>query len=122
MSDQEEEALKVIQSHRQGVLQSELWKLLDIDSRKCSRIVKRLLDAGLIERIEFRSDGIKTYLLRAKKRAIDPPASSLREVRFFPASAAIGSAPPRKSARSFSTGCTNLLLKSIRNKAAHFPS
>jgi DNA-binding Lrp family transcriptional regulator len=72
MADQEEEALKIIQSHRQGVLQSELWKLLDIDSRKCSRIVKRLLDAGLIERIEFRSDGIKTYLLRAKKRAIDP--------------------------------------------------
>nr|WP_303715591.1 winged helix-turn-helix transcriptional regulator [Methanoculleus marisnigri] len=72
MADQEEEALKVIQSHRQGVLQSDLWKLLGIDSRKCSRIVKRLLDAGLIERIEFRSDGIKTYLLRAKKRAIDP--------------------------------------------------
>ena len=62
MSDQEEEAFKVIQSHRQGVLQSELWKVLNIDSRKCSRIVKRLLDAGLIERIEFRSDGIKTYL------------------------------------------------------------
>jgi DNA-binding Lrp family transcriptional regulator len=72
MTDQEEEALNLIQSHRQGVLQSELWKLLDIDSRKCSRIVKRLIDAGLIERIEFRSDGIKTYLLRAKKRAIDP--------------------------------------------------
>jgi len=72
MSDQEEEALKIIQSQRQGVLQSELWKILEIDSRKCSRIVKRLLDAGLIERVEFRSDGIKTYLLRAKKRAIDP--------------------------------------------------
>ncbi|MBP7145608.1 MAG: winged helix-turn-helix transcriptional regulator, partial [Methanoculleus sp.] len=50
MSDQEEEALKVIQSSRQGVLQSDLWKELEIDSRKCSRIVKRLLDAGLIER------------------------------------------------------------------------
>jgi len=72
MPDQEEEALKVIQSHRQGVLQSELWKLLDIDSRKCSRIVKRLLDAGLIERVEFRSDGIKTYMLTANKRAVDP--------------------------------------------------
>ncbi len=72
MTDQEEEALNLIQSRRQGVLQSELWKLLDIDSRKCSRIVKRLLDSGLIERIEFRDEGIKTYLLRAKKRAIDP--------------------------------------------------
>lgn len=72
MPDQEEEALKVIQSQRQGILQSTLWKHLNIDSRKCSRIVKRLLDAGLIERVEFRSDGIKTYLLRAKRRAIDP--------------------------------------------------
>ncbi|MFY9195009.1 MAG: MarR family transcriptional regulator [Methanoculleus sp.] len=72
MSDQEEEALKIIQSQRQGVLQSELWKILGIDSRKCSRIVKRLLDAGLIDRVEYRSDGIKTYLLQAKKRAVDP--------------------------------------------------
>lgn len=72
MPDLEEEALETIQSRRQGVLQSELWKLLDIDSRKCSRIVKRLLDAGLIERTEYRSDGIKTYLLRAKRQAIDP--------------------------------------------------
>ncbi|RXE56159.1 AsnC family transcriptional regulator [Methanoculleus taiwanensis] len=72
MNDQEEAALSLIQSHRQGVRQSDLWKLLEIDSRKCSRIVKRLLDSGLIERIEFREEGIKTYLLRAKKRAIDP--------------------------------------------------
>ncbi len=72
MTEQEEEALHIIQTHRQGILQSELWKELNIDSRKCSRIVKRLLDAGLIERIEYRSDGIRTYLLRAKTRAIDP--------------------------------------------------
>ncbi|KUG20434.1 MAG: winged helix-turn-helix transcriptional regulator [Methanomicrobiaceae archaeon] len=72
MTDLAEEALNLIQSHRQGILQSELWKQLNIDSRKCSRIVKRLLDAGQIERIEFRNEGIKTYLLRAKKKAADP--------------------------------------------------
>jgi len=71
-TDLVEEALNLIQSRRQGVLQSELWKALNIDSRKCSRVVKKLLDTGLIERVEFRDEGIKTYVLRAKKRAVDP--------------------------------------------------
>jgi len=72
MPDIIEEAFKTIQSHPEGVLQSELWKLLDIDSRKCSRVVKKLLDAELIERIEYRDEGIKTYKLRARKRSVDP--------------------------------------------------
>lgn len=68
-----DEALRVIQSKSDGVLQSELWKLLDVDSRKCSRIVKRLIDLGMVERHEFRKNGIKTYLLKStKKRVIDP--------------------------------------------------
>ncbi|HUU75267.1 MAG TPA: Lrp/AsnC family transcriptional regulator [Methanoregulaceae archaeon] len=71
MSDPDE-ALKVIQSKSDGVLQSELWKIMNVDSRKCSRIVKKLLDSGLIERIEFRKDGIKTFILKAKRRPVDP--------------------------------------------------
>ena len=43
MADHAEKALRIIQSSREGVLQSELWKLLGVDSRKCSRIVKKLL-------------------------------------------------------------------------------
>lgn len=70
MASVEEEALRLIQSTPGGVLQSELWKILHIDSRKCSRVVKKLLDAGLIERVEHRQDGIKTYLLRARKKTI----------------------------------------------------
>ncbi|MDD1718793.1 MAG: Lrp/AsnC family transcriptional regulator [Methanoregulaceae archaeon] len=72
MSNPVEDALKVIQSRPEGVLQSELWKILDVDSRKCSRIVKKLLETGLVERAEFKREGIKTYLLRAKQRPIDP--------------------------------------------------
>ena len=68
----DEDALKLIQLKAEGVLQSDLWKLLDVDSRKCSRIVKKLLDADLIERIEFRKNGIKTFILRAKRRPVDP--------------------------------------------------
>jgi len=72
MSNPVDEAFKVIHSHPEGVLQSELWKILDVDSRKCSRIVKRLLDSGLIERIEYKKDGIKTYVLKATRRPVDP--------------------------------------------------
>jgi len=72
MQKTDDDALKLIQQKADGVLQSDLWKLLDVDSRKCSRIVKKLLDADLIERIEFRKNGIKTFILRAKRRPIDP--------------------------------------------------
>ncbi|ACL16853.1 helix-turn-helix transcriptional regulator [Methanosphaerula palustris] len=67
-----EDALKLIQSNPDGVLQSELWKLLGVDSRKCSRIVKKLLDDELIERLEYRKDGIKTFILKAKRNPVDP--------------------------------------------------
>jgi DNA-binding Lrp family transcriptional regulator len=72
MADIAAQALRIIQSSPDGVLQSELWKLLGVDSRKCSRIVKKLLDAGEIERIEFKGDGIKTYTLRAVKKSVSP--------------------------------------------------
>lgn len=68
----EDEALSIIQSRPDGVLQSELWKLLNIDSRKCSRVVKKLSDAGLIDRLEYREEGLKTYLLKARRQAVDP--------------------------------------------------
>ena len=72
MADPEEEAFKLIQSRPDGVLQSELWKELGLDSRKCSRIVKKLDENGLIDRVEYRKDGIKTYLLRAKSKPVNP--------------------------------------------------
>jgi Lrp/AsnC family leucine-responsive transcriptional regulator len=72
MADPVEEGLKLIQSRPEGVLQSELWKELGVDSRKCSRIVKQLEEKGLIDRIEYRKDGIKTYLLRAKRQPVQP--------------------------------------------------
>jgi DNA-binding Lrp family transcriptional regulator len=72
MPDLAAKALRIIQASPDGVLQSELWKLLKVDSRKCSRIVKKLLDAGEIERIEFKGDGIKTYTLRAVRKSVSP--------------------------------------------------
>jgi Lrp/AsnC family leucine-responsive transcriptional regulator len=71
-ADPVDEGLKLIQSRPEGILQSELWKELGVDSRKCSRIVKKLEESGLINREDFKKDGIKTYLLRAKKQPVNP--------------------------------------------------
>ncbi|WP_341537101.1 Lrp/AsnC family transcriptional regulator [Methanosarcina barkeri] len=40
---------------------------MNIDSRKCSRIIKKLLDKDLIVREVGVSNGARTYLLKAKE-------------------------------------------------------
>jgi len=71
-ADSVDEGLRLIQSKPEGILQSELWKELGVDSRKCSRIVKRLEESGLIDRVDFKKEGIKTYLLRARQQPVNP--------------------------------------------------
>ena len=65
--DLEEEAYNIIKSHKEGVFQNLIWKELNIDSRKCSRIIKKLLDKDLIVREVGVSNGARTYLLKAKE-------------------------------------------------------
>ncbi len=65
--DLEEEAYNIIRRHKDGVFQNVIWKELDIDSRKCSRIIKKLLDKDLIIREIAVSNGARTYLLKAKE-------------------------------------------------------
>ncbi|VVB70403.1 Uncharacterised protein [uncultured archaeon] len=71
-----EEALEYIKSHPDGALQSDLWKALKIDSRKCSRIIAKLLKDNLISREVETVDGIRTYRLfyaeKARGRRFDP--------------------------------------------------
>lgn len=71
-----EEALEYIKSHPEGALQSDLWKNLKIDSRKCSRIVAKLLKDNLITREVESADGIRTYRLfcaeKSHGRRFDP--------------------------------------------------
>ena len=71
-TDPVDDALKLIKSNPEGILQSKLWKELGVDSRKCSRIVKKLEESGLIVREDFKKDGIKTFLLRAKRQPVNP--------------------------------------------------
>lgn len=58
----ERRALRLIESG-DGLPQSELWKELDVSSRKGSRIASSLEDRGLIEREEDVYEGNRTYIL-----------------------------------------------------------
>ncbi|MCS7121815.1 MAG: MarR family transcriptional regulator [Archaeoglobaceae archaeon] len=70
--DTKDEVLRIIKE-RGGVLQKDLWKELNIDSSKCSRILRKLEKDGLVKRIEVVVDGVKTFkivpveLLEGKK-------------------------------------------------------
>lgn len=63
----EETALNLIREHNEGIFQNQLWKMLEIDSRKCSRIVSKLLDDNLIIRESAVSNGARTYLLKVRE-------------------------------------------------------
>jgi len=65
------------------VLQSDLWKALDIDSRKCSRIVAKLLKDNLITREMETSDGIRTYRLHCAEKSKGRRFKSLMAIDLF---------------------------------------
>lgn len=74
----EERALALIKSQPNGLLQSELWKDLAIDSRKCSRVIAKLEAEGKIKRTWETVKGARTYRLtylpqkkEAPKKEID---------------------------------------------------
>ncbi|HIE31355.1 MAG TPA: Lrp/AsnC family transcriptional regulator, partial [Methanosarcinales archaeon] len=48
MEEIEGQVLKLICHSRDGVLQSRIWKEMGINSRQCSRIIRKLLDEGLV--------------------------------------------------------------------------
>ena len=60
----EEKIFNLIRGSPNGVHQSEVWKIMNIDSRKCSRLLKKLLDSEKILREEAVVSGTKTYLLK----------------------------------------------------------
>ncbi len=80
----EEEALEYVKSRSEGVLQSDLWKALKIDSRKASRIVAKLLKDNQITREVESIDGIRTYRLRyAAGKSKSRRFNSLMPVEIF---------------------------------------
>lgn len=59
-----DKALELIGSRSDGLLQSELRKLLGIESSKCSRIVLKLERMGLIRREKVSAGRARTYLIQ----------------------------------------------------------
>ncbi len=78
-----EEALEYIKSRPEGVLQSDLWKALSIDSRKCSRIVAKLLKDNLINRELETVEGIRTYRLSCVEKCRSRRFGSLLAMNSF---------------------------------------
>ncbi len=69
LSLMEKRALEIIKkAGDEGVLQSDLWKMLGTDSREGSRIAIRLEKKGIITREPTVHAGKKTYRLRLIKR------------------------------------------------------
>ncbi len=62
LSELEKKALELIKN-RDGILQSELWKTLGLDSREGSRLVLRLVKKGLVKREQVSVNGRRTYKL-----------------------------------------------------------
>ncbi len=58
----QERAIELIGSRTNGLHQSELRRLLDIDSSKCSKVVSRMETSGLIRREKVVASS--TYLIR----------------------------------------------------------
>lgn len=69
LSEMEKKAVDIIgRAGNNGILQSELWKILGTDSREGSRIAIRLERKGIITREPIVHDGKHTYNLKIIKR------------------------------------------------------
>jgi len=60
----------ILERGKEGVLQSDLWKLLNLTSRDGSRLAIKLEKSGMVKRERVVKDGRRTYRLRVVKRPI----------------------------------------------------
>ena len=63
-NDLEREALQlVLKAGENGILQSDMWKTLKVTSREGSRLAKKFVDKGAVERKKVLYEGRWTYKL-----------------------------------------------------------
>jgi outer membrane biosynthesis protein TonB len=72
----DEKAIELIKSHPNGVLQSDLWKDLGIDSRKCSRVIAKLEAEGKVKRTWETVKGTRTYRISYLPQKKEAPKKS----------------------------------------------
>ena len=67
----EQKALKLIfDAGEEGLLQSELWKLLDVSSREGSRMAKKFEEKDRVYREKVLNNGRWTYKIFSKKELV----------------------------------------------------
>lgn len=67
----EQKALKLIfDAGEEGLLQSSLWKLLDVSSREGSRMAKKFEEKGSVYREKILNNGRWTYKIFSKKELV----------------------------------------------------
>ncbi len=67
LANYEDIALRLIRENGGQILQKDLWKKLNLDSREGSRLVAKLVKKGLIKREEVTINGRKTFKLTLTK-------------------------------------------------------
>ena len=70
----QERALDIIASRPEGIYQSDLRRLLEIDSSKCSKVVSRLQGSGLIKRENVPASS--TYLIKLSPDFASSPSTA----------------------------------------------
>ena len=71
-SSVEQRALRLIyEAGDEGLLQSDLWKLLDVSSREGSRLAKKFEEKGRIVREKVLNEGRWTYKLFSKTEPVN---------------------------------------------------
>ena len=71
----QERALDIIASRPEGIYQSDLRRLLEIDSSKCSKVISRLQGSGLIRRENVPASS--TYLIKLSPDFASSPSTAL---------------------------------------------
>ena len=67
----EQKALKLVfEAGEEGLLQSELWKELDVSSREGSRLAKKFEEKGKVTREKVLNEGRWTYKLFFKREPV----------------------------------------------------
>jgi len=95
-NDLERKALKlVVDAGEEGILQSDLWKSLDVTSREGSRISLKFAEKEVIERRKVLHNGRWTYKLFNLTKYV-----SLESIRTVHASSAMRSTSASSEARS----------------------
>ena len=61
----------ILEAGKKGVLQTELWKILDISNREASRIAKKFVEKGKVCRERVLNNGRWTYKIYSMKKYVN---------------------------------------------------